>query len=207
MPGVVGYQADMAHSMLFTLGYNRREGPAAARRTTTGRTGQQLDAAYKKVADALRPWTLDFHVAQNDGTVFGSGDHEKTGRHCQVDGPERQARYRQARRLLAARRPGRPDQDDAPHLLGRLHVPERGDGGAADLERRSRRHGQGARRARLAGIGDQGTLALTSPLRGGRNRRSRFREGASSVPVCTPLPKLASRPSTSPRGGGWRRVL
>ena len=32
--------------------------------------------------DALRPWTLDFHVAQNDGTVFGSGSHDKTGRHC-----------------------------------------------------------------------------------------------------------------------------
>jgi hypothetical protein len=30
MPGVVGYQADMAHSMLFTMGYNR-EGSAAAR--------------------------------------------------------------------------------------------------------------------------------------------------------------------------------
>ena len=33
------------------------------------------------------PWTYDFHVAQNDGTVFGSGDHEKTGRHCQVTDP------------------------------------------------------------------------------------------------------------------------
>jgi hypothetical protein len=39
------------------------------------------------VADALRPWTLDFHVAQNDGTAFGSGDHEKTGRHCRIDDP------------------------------------------------------------------------------------------------------------------------
>ena len=45
------------------------------------------DAAYKKVADALRPWTYDFHVAQNDGSVFGSGDHEKTGRHVQVNDP------------------------------------------------------------------------------------------------------------------------
>src|SRR3712207_5548659 len=31
---------------------------------------------------ALRPWTLDFHVAQNDATVKGSGSHDKTGRHC-----------------------------------------------------------------------------------------------------------------------------
>jgi hypothetical protein len=33
----------------------------------------------------LRPWTYDFHVAQNDGTVHGTGSHEKTGRHCQAD--------------------------------------------------------------------------------------------------------------------------
>jgi hypothetical protein len=86
MPGVVGYQADMAHSMLFTMGYNAEQDrllPAGY----DWRDRSQLDAAYRKVADALRPWTLDFHVAQNDGTVFGSGDHEKTGRHCQVTDP------------------------------------------------------------------------------------------------------------------------
>src|SRR5205807_1553432 len=27
-------------------------------------------------------WTIDFHVAQNNGTVHGSGTHDKTGRHC-----------------------------------------------------------------------------------------------------------------------------
>ena len=37
--------------------------------------------------DKLRPWTIDFHVAQNDGSVFGSGSHDKTGRHCQVKDP------------------------------------------------------------------------------------------------------------------------
>ena len=86
MPGVVGYQADMAHSMLFTMGYNAEKDrllPA----NYDWKDRNQLDTAYHKVADALRPWTLDFHVAQNDGTVFGSGDHEKTGRHCQVTDP------------------------------------------------------------------------------------------------------------------------
>lgn len=86
MPGVVGYQADMAHSMLFTLGYNAEKD----RLLPEGYDWQdrsRLDKAYKQVADALRPWTLDFHVAQNDGSVFGSGDHEKTGRHCQVKDP------------------------------------------------------------------------------------------------------------------------
>jgi hypothetical protein len=86
MPGVVGYQADMAHSMLFVLGANAEKDrilPADFDWSDKA----ELDRAYKQVADALRPWTYDFHVAQNDGTTFGSGDHEKTGRHCQVDDP------------------------------------------------------------------------------------------------------------------------
>jgi sugar phosphate isomerase/epimerase len=86
MPGVVGYQADMAHSMLFVLGYNA-EKDRILPKDYDWKDKAALDAAYKQVADALRPWTLDFHVAQNDGSVFGSGDHEKTGRHCQVDDP------------------------------------------------------------------------------------------------------------------------
>ena len=86
LPGVVGYQADMAHSMLFVLGANAEKDrllPADFDWSDKA----ALDAAYKKVADALRPWTLDFHVAQNDGTTFGSGTHEKTGRHCRIDDP------------------------------------------------------------------------------------------------------------------------
>jgi sugar phosphate isomerase/epimerase len=85
-PGVVGYQADMAHSMLYTLGTNAEQDRILPRDFDWSDQAT-LDAAYRTVADALRPWTLDFHVAQNDGTVFGSGDHEKTGRHCQVTDP------------------------------------------------------------------------------------------------------------------------
>lgn len=86
MPGVVGYQADMAHSMLFVLGANAEKDRILPANFNWS-DAEALDAAYKKVADALRPWTLDFHVAQNDGTTFGSGSHEKTGRHCQIDDP------------------------------------------------------------------------------------------------------------------------
>lgn len=86
MPGVVGYQADMAHSMLFVLGANAEKDRLLPKGFDWSDKAA-LDAAYKQVADALRPWTLDFHVAQNDGTTFGSGDHEKTGRHCQIDDP------------------------------------------------------------------------------------------------------------------------
>jgi hypothetical protein len=86
MPDTVGFQADMAHTMLYTLGYNREQD----RILPSGYDffdRSLLDSAYKQVADALRPWTFDLHVAQNDGTVFGSGSHDVTGRHCQVDDP------------------------------------------------------------------------------------------------------------------------
>jgi sugar phosphate isomerase/epimerase len=81
-PKTLGFQADMAHTMLFTMGYNAPEDallPADFDFTKP----DELAAAYRKMADALRPWTIDFHVAQNDGTVKGAGSHDKTGRHCQ----------------------------------------------------------------------------------------------------------------------------
>lgn len=85
-PQTLGFQADMAHTMLYTLGYNSPESrllPEDA--DLTNRT--MILEALKKVTTALRPWTIDFHVAQNDGTVKGQGSHDKTGRHCQPDDP------------------------------------------------------------------------------------------------------------------------
>ena len=46
-----------------------------------------LTAGLQELTAALRPWTIDFHVAQNDGTVHGSGSHDKTGRHCPANDP------------------------------------------------------------------------------------------------------------------------
>jgi hypothetical protein len=82
-PKTVGYQADMAHNMLFTMGYNAPEDALLGAQYSS----EELAAAYAKVAKALRPWTIDFHVAQNDGTVKGSGSHDKTGRHCTAVDP------------------------------------------------------------------------------------------------------------------------
>src|SRR3546814_14418952 len=48
---------------------------------------ETLTEGLKTLTRALRPWTIDFHVAQNDGTVFGSGSHDKTGRHCLPNDP------------------------------------------------------------------------------------------------------------------------
>ncbi len=81
MPETVGFQADMAHTMLFTMGHNAPEDRLLPEDFEWSQ-GDRLREAYRKVAQALRPWTIDFHVAQNDGTVHGSGSHDKTGRHC-----------------------------------------------------------------------------------------------------------------------------
>jgi sugar phosphate isomerase/epimerase len=81
MPETVGFQADMAHTMLFTMGHNAPEDRLLPEDFDWSK-GDELAAAYRKVAKALRPWTIDFHVAQNDGTVHGTGSHDKTGRHC-----------------------------------------------------------------------------------------------------------------------------
>jgi sugar phosphate isomerase/epimerase len=84
-PETLGFQADMAHTMLFTMGYNAPEDRLLPENFDFKQPG--LAEAYRKMADELRPWTLDFHVAQNDGTVKGAGSHDKTGRHCQPRDP------------------------------------------------------------------------------------------------------------------------
>ncbi|PRY87599.1 sugar phosphate isomerase/epimerase family protein [Mongoliibacter ruber] len=82
----IGFQADMSHTFLYTMGYNAPEHrilPADFDHNDR----EAIKSALKTVTDALRPWTIDFHVAQNDGSVFGSGSHDKTGRHCQASDP------------------------------------------------------------------------------------------------------------------------
>ena len=85
-PETLGFQADMAHTLLFTAGYNAPEDRILPENFDWSDQAT-LAAAYRKMASALRPWTFDFHVAQNDATVKGSGSHDKTGRHCLPDDP------------------------------------------------------------------------------------------------------------------------
>ena len=85
-PNTLGFQADMAHTLLYILGYNAPE-DAILPQDFDWSDSDQLDAAYKTLTDALRPWTIDLHIAQNDATVHGSGSHDKTGRHCQATDP------------------------------------------------------------------------------------------------------------------------
>ncbi|APW60620.1 sugar phosphate isomerase/epimerase family protein [Paludisphaera borealis] len=85
-PDTVGFQADMAHTLLYTLGENAPEDRILPE-NFDWKDRHTLDEALRTLTDALRPWTLDFHVAQNDATVFGSGSHDHTGRHCLANDP------------------------------------------------------------------------------------------------------------------------
>lgn len=83
----IGFQADMAHTLLYLLGINKPDErilPDDFRWDDR----EALTTGLRTLTAALRPWTIDFHVAQNDGTVHGSGSHDKTGRHCQANDPK-----------------------------------------------------------------------------------------------------------------------
>ena len=82
----IGFQADMSHTTLYLLGYNAPEARILPEDFQWGDRETFLKG-LKQLTDALRPWTIDFHVAQNDGTVHGTGSHDKTGRHCQATDP------------------------------------------------------------------------------------------------------------------------
>ncbi len=83
MPQTLGFQADLAHTYLFLMGYNAPEHALL----NADYSEEAFYAAYQQMTDQLRPWTIDFHVAQNDGEVHGAGSHDKTGKHCPADDP------------------------------------------------------------------------------------------------------------------------
>ncbi len=102
------------------------------------------------MAAALRPWTIDFHVAQNDGTVKGAGSHDKTGRHCLPNDPNGKLDIvRDAGAWLR-------DDDGRTHARRSQHIcwdgcmfPNAVMLDPQDLERRAARDDRGARRARV----------------------------------------------------------
>jgi len=83
MPESLGFQADLAHTYLYLLGYNSPEHALLS----DGYTEEQFYDAYAQMVAKLRPWTIDLHIAQNDGQVHGAGSHDKTGKHCPADDP------------------------------------------------------------------------------------------------------------------------
>ena len=82
----IGFQADMAHTLLYLLGYNSPE-ERILPSDFSWSDRKTLTEGLRTLTHTLRPWTIDFHVAQNDGTVHGTGSHDKTGRHCLASDP------------------------------------------------------------------------------------------------------------------------
>ncbi len=80
-PKTLGFQADMAHTLLYPPGYNAPADRLVPADFDWNDTAAFRDA-YAGLAARLRSRTIDFHVAQNDATVKGQGTHDKTGRHC-----------------------------------------------------------------------------------------------------------------------------
>ena len=83
MPDALGFQADMAHTYFYLLGANAPEDALLHENYTR----EEFFAAYDRLVNALGPWLVDFHVAQTDGTLHGSGAHDRTGRHCPPNDP------------------------------------------------------------------------------------------------------------------------
>ena len=94
----------MSHTHLYILGANAEE-----HRIVPKNFHWEPDAFHKamtKMTAALRPWTIDFHVAQNDGTVKGLGYHDKTGRHCMVTDKNGKLDRNSNDQIISTLRPG-----------------------------------------------------------------------------------------------------
>lgn len=57
-PGITGFQADMAHTLLYTVGVNSPEDRTIAEHQSLDEK-DALDSAIRTLAEALRPWTID----------------------------------------------------------------------------------------------------------------------------------------------------
>ena len=132
-PQTLGFQADMAHTLLYLLGYNAPEDRVLPANFDWKDTAT-FQKAYKQLTDALRPWTIDFHVAQNDATVKGGGSHDKTGRHCLPNDPNGKLDIvREAGCWLRGEK-GEPTRKIRHLCWDGCHVPERRDDGNRHVE-------------------------------------------------------------------------
>ena len=157
-PQTLGFQADMAHTLLYSLGYNAPEDailPADFNWQPTGKTNAKLDDAFRG-SHCHRPrCALDDRFPRRPERRHGLRHRLARQDRPPLPGrrPRRQARHPHARRLLAAgRSTANSTKKHPPRLLGRLHVPQRRDEEARDLEQHLGGHDGGARQARVGGM-------------------------------------------------------
>ena len=123
---------------------------ASCRRTSTGRISKALDEGLKQ--DDARAAAVDDRLPRRAERRRRSRDPARTTRPAATacrSIPTASSTSSSTPASGCATTSGSVDAQVPAHLLGRLHVPERGDDAAADLERRPRRHGGRPRRARM----------------------------------------------------------
>ncbi len=89
-PQTLGFQADMADTLQYLFSPTAPEDRILPD-DFDWNDKVAFDAAYKKMTNALRPWTVDLRIAQTDGTVLGRGeghDNDKSARHCLPKDPD-----------------------------------------------------------------------------------------------------------------------
>ncbi len=112
----------------FMLGANAEEDrilPEGLRLEGHGRARRRLQEGGRRAAalDARLP-----RRAERRHRCSAPATHEKTGRHCRPTDPNGKLDITKHAGYWLRDDKRQADQDDAPHLLGRLHVPQRGDG-------------------------------------------------------------------------------
>ena len=146
-PEVLGFQADMAHTLLFALGYNAPEDCIVPEGFAWQR--DQLDEALAQAHRGATPLDHRLPRGAERRRREGLGLARQDRPSLPADRSQRQAQHRARRRLLAARRKRQPDEGGPTHLLGRLHVPQCDHDEAGDVEQHSEHDDRGAGSARL----------------------------------------------------------
>ena len=122
-PSTIGFQADMAHTLLYTMGYNAPEAALLPegfdwKDQAHARCGPRQDDRHAPALDHRLPRRPERR--HREGHRLSRQDRPP----LHGDRPQWQARHHEACRPVAARQGRLPHQGLPAHLLGRLHVPQ-----------------------------------------------------------------------------------
>ena len=165
-PETVGFQADMAHTLLYTLGENAPEDRILPERF---RLEGQADPRRRPEDPDRRPPALDDRLPRRPerrhGVRLGLARPHRPALPGQR--PQRQARHPARTPASGSATRTAAHQGLPAHLLGRLHVPQRGHDEAADLERYPGGDDLGAGCPRLEGVINHDRLSRFAPEHAG----------------------------------------
>ena len=126
-PQTLGFQADMAHTLLYLLGYNAPEDAILPQDFDWNDRSAVRRGLPDSSPTPCAPGRSTSTSPRTTPRCTARGSHDKTGRHCLATDPNGKLDIVAPGRLLAARRRRPADEAIPPRLLGRLHVPQRRD--------------------------------------------------------------------------------